>query len=82
MINLPLPNDKMQGRTVIASTWLNDDDENCLLALLIVLNGRSPYYTVSQIESMGGGIWQFVDPRNHMNINYGVEDFANSGGDA
>jgi hypothetical protein len=86
-MDLPLPNDKFKGGIIVASCWLNDsalwfpDDENDLLGLVILLNPNSPYYTVGQINSVGGGLWQWVDDRNHMNINYAVEDFAQSGGD-
>jgi hypothetical protein len=80
-MDLPLPNDKFKGGIIVASCWLNDDDENDLLGLVIRLNSRSPYYTVGQINSTGRGFWRWVDDRNYKNINYAVEDFAQSGGD-
>jgi hypothetical protein len=81
MILLPLPNDKFKGGIIVASCWLNDDNKNDLLGLVIRLNRYSPYYTVGQINSIGGGLWQWTgDNTDYFNINCAVEDYAAAGG--
>lgn len=82
-MDLPCPNDRLDDRIVIASVWGNDLPEyGPVFGTVILLNPQAPFYTVCQVEDRNGE-WNLIEgePRDHMNINFAVEDFANSGGD-
>jgi hypothetical protein len=77
--DLPLPGETFDGRTVIASTWVRDDEEP-ILALLMLLNPKPPYYTVASLIWSGGG-WVIEASEDQPNINPATEAYSNQGGD-
>src|SRR6478609_5766995 len=70
-ITLPLPNDTFDGRTVVASGYLNDD-----AFLLVLLNAEAPYFSVVE-TNVGGGI---VSEVRYRNIVPAVVAYEASGG--
>lgn len=81
----PMPNENFDGSIVIASTVVNDEpcEEYDALALVILLRKEAPFYSVGELVVLPRrAYWSQVDGhRLHYNINYAVEDFADSGGD-
>ena len=81
-IQIPLPGDEYDGRTVVASCWIRDDE--IILALVMLLNAEAPYYSVAQIEWRpvpGLPYWHNNGETFHRNINEATAEYANSGGD-
>lgn len=44
--DIPMPNDVIDGRTIIASAYLTDEDDEQVMVMLMVLNPQPPFYTV------------------------------------
>lgn len=85
----PLPGMTLDGRIVVASVPLNDNyrgdfpdaafDE---LALVLLLNPTSPYFSLTQVTKDGNADWTLGgDERRHHNIVTAVDDYQDSGGD-
>lgn len=75
---LPLPGEEFLHGTVVASVWIRDDVPEPF-ALVLVLGGAPPYYTVAEITWRNG--WVTEDMRQHPNIVPAVEDYQQNGGD-
>jgi predicted metal-dependent enzyme (double-stranded beta helix superfamily) len=68
--DLPMPGEKFDEKTVIASTWTADDDDN-IQATLVLLADTPPFYTVTCVEWQGGS-WTVVDSYVHWNLVHAV----------
>lgn len=72
----PMPNDLIDGGTVIASVVLNDDEEPTTWVLLI-LRRSAPFYAVIEVNEYG----EITELGEEHNINPAVEIYAdNTGG--
>lgn len=43
----PMPNDQIDGRTVVASAVYDDDEHGELIALVLLLEQEAPFFTVA-----------------------------------
>lgn len=75
----PMPNDKILGGTVIASTWFNEEDYDFPLVLVMLLMPEAPYYRVGTVELHPFGYEWEAPPEQHDNIVPAVngDDFPN-----
>lgn len=81
MMKLPMPNEKLDDTTVIASVW-TCDTEGEETALVVLLNRRPPYYRVAHLAPVEGRGWGVLSSDDYMNINSAVIDgYAQEGGD-
>lgn len=76
---LPMPGEQFDGRIVIASIWIRDDEQPPL-ALLMLLNSMPPYYTVAEITFVDDA-WTITSSDDHPNINPATACYADNGGD-
>ena len=84
-LKFPMPNDVINGSTVVASVEYRD--EPSLIALVLLLNKQAPYFTVAhyyQEASPDAPVY----PRGHLlvhgdfeNIVPAVEEYTQQGGD-
>lgn len=80
-LDLPMPNERFDGATVVASTWLRDDaDDPPVTALLLLLEPSPPYYRVAEIEDRHGE-WRKAFFEDFPNINPATKAYAENGGD-
>ena len=73
----PLPNDLINGGTVVASTVLHDDDARPVTWVLLVLQRSAPFYEVIEVDEHG----QVTELGEHANIVPAVEQYQDNGGD-
>jgi hypothetical protein len=79
LLNLPLPNERYDGATVVASTWIRDDAE-ATLGMVILLGSEPPYYRVVDIR-WDGKVWAIDRSETFENIVPTVDHYTDSGGD-
>ncbi len=72
----PMPNDLIDGGTVIASVVLHDDDERPTTWVLLLLRRSAPYYEVIEFTEDG----QVTSIGEARNIVPAVEIYADNGG--
>lgn len=71
----PMPNDLIDGATVVASVWVTDEPLTSWLALL--LRRSAPYFAVVEVDESG----QVSDHGEFANIVPAVECYQDNGGD-
>jgi hypothetical protein len=76
---IPLPGDTLDNRTVVASTWLDDSDDN-YIALVLLLNATDPFYAVAEIGADENRDWHTSAEETFRNINEAVKAYAENGG--
>ena len=79
----PMPGDKVNRYTVIASVVYNDTDYETEFYTLLLLDDRPPYYhSVVAYLPDGASVWTFDQHEAFRNINPAVTDgYAQMGGD-
>lgn len=75
----PMPNDRYEGQTVVASCWYREEPTEIHLVLL--LKEMSPYFRVAHLENHGGGEYVAVWEKESYNIVNAIEDYVEAGGD-
>ena len=82
-MNIPMPNERLNDKTVVASTWLNDD-AGTEMCLVLCLEAAPPFFAVAQLEWQtwtGGGGWVASEWEMHHNIVPAVACYEEMGGD-
>lgn len=72
----PMPNDLLNGGTVIASVVLNDDEEPTTWVLLMLMRS-APFYEVIEVNEYGE-ITELGEARNIMDA---AEIYGDNGGE-
>jgi hypothetical protein len=75
-MDFPMPNLAYQGRIVVASCWYTDEPQE--IALVLMLEPESPFFTVAHIALDDGEI---LGMERHMNIVHAVKAYEDWGGD-
>lgn len=73
----PMPNDLIDGGTVIASVLLHDDDERPTTWVLLMLRRSTPFYEVIEVNEYGE-ITELGEARNIMDA---AEIYGDNGGE-
>lgn len=90
----PMPNTKLNGRTVVASCYYRDLDEKDreylpaddnwpnVVYLVLLLNKNAPYFTVAHIADDGYGSYKILASESRWNIVEAINDlYTQWGGD-
>jgi hypothetical protein len=77
--SIPLPGEKHEEDTVIASVYVRDE-EPPVTALLLLLTKQEPYYRLVDVE-WEDGQWYTVTENLYPNIVPAAEAYADNGGD-
>ena len=78
---IPLPGEQVEGKTVIASVWVDDEGPTPVAMILFLTGEKGKYYGVCDITH-DGREWKYYRAcRFHVNIVPAVEDYQQSGGD-
>lgn len=74
----PLPNDRLNGSTVVASCYYGDDT-----AVVLLLNEQAPYFTVSTmlLPRLGEAGYRVETEESFPNIVPAADAYVQSGGD-
>lgn len=89
MMSFPMPNDTIDGRTVVASCWYRDlansdrqwvnDDWPDQVALVLLLNKEAPFFTVAHVGM--DDHYCVLACEERFNIVEAVEVYQERGGD-
>lgn len=79
--DLPMPHDVYDGMTVVASTWLNDDEpEGATAVLLTLTHTPGQYYRINDLQWRNGE-WKTTWWDPYPNIVPAVRAYEEHGGD-
>jgi hypothetical protein len=73
----PVPNDLIDGGTVIASVVLHDDDHRPITWVLLMLRRSAPFYEVIEVDEYG----EITELGEFRNVIEAAEFYSDNGGD-
>lgn len=85
-LELPMPNETFDGKTVVASCWINDsyelgpNEDLSVAVVLLMADTPGSYYQVMELEAQEGDYWRVTQYRPHTNIVFAAEDYRENTG--